>query len=91
MSRENPNFKEKLLKKDILSTIACVFKVFMTNCEVLRQVVMLLGTLAMDYPLVTHQCVIEDVHLSLLNILRECKTFNSLLSVTIETLGKKGK
>ncbi len=88
MSRENAEFKEKLLKEDILFCISGIFKVSPSDCDVLKQVIMLLGTLAEDYPLVTYQCVVEEIHLSLLHILREFKTLVPLLEVTIGTLGK---
>lgn len=88
ISRENPDFKEKLLTEDILSCISRVFEAFPSDCEVLKQGVMLLGTLAEGYPLVTYQCIVEEIHLSLLHVLREFKRFVSLVQVTIETLGK---
>jgi hypothetical protein len=89
ISRDNPAFKEKLLKEDILFSISGVFNVLPSDHEVLKQAVTLLRTLAEGYPLVTHQCIVEEIHLSLLHILKQCKMCVSLLEVAIETLGKR--
>ena len=91
MSRQNPEFKERLLKEDILSCISHAFEVFPSpsECDMLKQAVTLLGTLADDYALVTYQCIVEEFHLTLLRILTEFEASVSLLVATIETLGKK--
>ena len=89
MSRENPDFKKKLVKEDVLLCISRVFEMFPTDCEVLKQAIALLGRLADYYPLVAHQCVFEGIHLSLIHVLKEFRSFVSLLEVTIETLGRK--
>ena len=87
ISRDNTEFKEKLLKEDILFSISGIFNVLPSDREVLKQAITLLRTMADGYPLVTHQCVVEEIHLSLLHILRQCKMFVALLDVAIETLG----
>lgn len=88
ISRNNSKFKEKLLKEDVLSSICHVFEVFSGDWDVLKQAVILLGTLADNYPLAAYQCIVEEIHLNLLHFLKEFGECFALLEVTIETVGR---
>ena len=88
ISRENLPFKEKLLQEDVLSSISRLFVLFPHNCEVLKEATSLLGTLAQDYSLVVHQCIVEKVHLSLLLMLKEMKARVPLLKKIMITMGE---
>lgn len=88
LSRANVYFKRRLLKDDILSYICNVFEKFPMAYTVQEQAIILLATLANDIELVRQQCIVEEIHLILLEVLDRFSCEKSLVEVTFEALGK---
>lgn len=87
LSRRNRDFKLRLLKDDILAYIAKAFEIFPEPSSVQKQAVILLATLANDLEVVRQQCIVEEVHLILLEVLEIFEEEESLVEVTFEALG----
>ena len=82
-------FKKTLLKEEILTYIINVLDNFPHMPKALEQAIILLATLASDLEVVRQQCIVEEIPLILLGILKLSSHEESLVEVTFETLGKE--